>query len=118
RRRPAAVEGEESPLAAEAPAPAESIAAETAAPNDTSTTDELADEFEAAARLFALTGENPVQQPAAEPVAPATRPVTRGLPVDATPQRRSGRRVAAASFSVGVMGLVGLLTVGMTMPVS
>ncbi|MGC3777937.1 hypothetical protein ACPUD5_26455, partial [Escherichia coli] len=40
------------------------------------------------------------------------------LPVDATPQRRSGRRVAAASFSVGVMGLVGLLTVGMTMPVS
>lgn len=118
RRRPAAVEGEESPLAAEAPAPAESIAAETAAPNDTSTTDELADEFEAAARLFAFTGENPVQQPAAEPVAPATRPVTRGLPVDATPQRRSGRRVAAASFSVGVMGLVGLLTVGMTMPVS
>ncbi|MGC0369800.1 peptidoglycan DD-metalloendopeptidase family protein [Microbacterium sp. SLBN-111] len=125
RRRPAAVESDESPAAVEAPAveaaPAEPTAPEApaeAAPTDATTADDIADEFEAAARLFAFTGETPVQQPVAEPVAAATRPVTQGLPVDASPRRRSGRRVAAASFSVGVMGLVGLMTVGMTMPVS
>lgn len=81
--------------------------------------DTVADEFEAAARLFAFTGETPVQEQAPEPVAEPERPITRGIPVDAAPRgRRNGRRVAAASFSVGVMGLVGLLTVGMTMPVS
>lgn len=116
RRRPAPVEAEESRVA-----PVEPVAAEAAAddaPTETTTTDDIADEFEAAARLFAFTGETPVQQPVAEPVASATRPVTQGLPVDASPRRRNGRRVAAASFSVGVMGLVGLMTVGMTMPVS
>ncbi|KTS02464.1 M23 family metallopeptidase, partial [Microbacterium testaceum] len=52
-------------------------------------------------------------------VAAPTQPVTQGLPVAAAPRtRRNGRRIAAASFSVGVMGLVGLMTVGMTMPVS
>lgn len=80
--------------------------------------DAVSDEFEAAARLFAFTGETSVQSPAPEPVAEATRPVTQGLPVSAGLRRRNGRRIAAASFSVGVMGLVGLLTVGMTMPVS
>jgi murein DD-endopeptidase MepM/ murein hydrolase activator NlpD len=120
RRRPEAVEAEPLPVAVEAPAPAEPVAVEAQAnaTSDATTTDDIADEFEAAARLFAFTGETPVQQPAAEPVAPATSPVAQGLPVDASPRRRSGRRVAAASFSVGVMGLVGLLTVGMTMPVS
>lgn len=78
--------------------------------------DPTSDEFVAAARLFAFTGETAVQSPA--PVAQATRPVTQGLPVSAGPRRRNGRRIAAASFSVGVMGLVGLMTVGMTMPVS
>lgn len=84
-----------------------------AAPADS----DVVDEFEAAARLFAFTGETPVQS--APKVAAPTQPVTQGLPAAAAPRtRRNGRRIAAASFSVGVMGLVGLMTVGMTMPVS
>ena len=132
RRRPAAIEAPEpvavpepveQPAAADpAPAAEEPAAAAepapAAEPRPAAPADEIADEFEAAARLFSFTGENAVQRPAPEPVAEATRPVTQGLPVDAAPRRRNGRRVAAASFSVGVMGLVGLLTVGMTMPVS
>jgi hypothetical protein len=71
------------------------------------------DEFEAAARLFSFTGETPVQVAAAAlrddaPAAP---------PVEEHRRGRSFRRVATASFSVGVIGIVGLLTVGMTTPV-
>lgn len=74
------------------------------------------DEFECAARLFAFTGETAVQTP---PVVAAAEPVAEGLPAVSTSRsRRSTRRIAATSFSVGVMGVVGLLTVGMTMPVS
>ncbi|WP_314454990.1 peptidoglycan DD-metalloendopeptidase family protein [uncultured Microbacterium sp.] len=74
------------------------------------------DEFTSAARLFAFTGETAVQQNRV--VAPA-QPVAEGLPAAATTgSRRTVRRIAATSFSVGVMGVVGLLTVGMTMPVS
>ncbi|MFB8147990.1 peptidoglycan DD-metalloendopeptidase family protein [Microbacterium sp. NPDC056003] len=82
------------------------------------------DEFEAAARLFSFTGELPVQdeqtttvedgEPAAEPepaqaahTAPRKARVNRGA---------SFKRLTAASFSVGVMGIVGLMTVGMTTP--
>ncbi|KAA9108498.1 peptidoglycan DD-metalloendopeptidase family protein [Microbacterium rhizomatis] len=69
------------------------------------------DEFERAARLFAFTGETPVQSPAAQATAnhTAKRPhrKVRGA---------AFRRMATASFSVGVMGLVGLLAVGMTTP--
>lgn len=73
------------------------------------------DEFEAAARLFAFTGENPVMTDAAEPVAAETaaHAVARGA------RRRPGaafKRIAGVSFSVGVMGVVGLLTVGLTTP--
>lgn len=76
-----------------------------------------ADEFATAARLFSFTGETPTQQ--AAPVTPAPEPVSEGLPAAAAPRtRRNVRRIAATSFSVGVMGVVGLLTVGMTMPVS
>jgi len=79
--------------------------------------DETADEFATAARLFSFTGETPTQQPA--PIAPAPQPVSEGLPAAAAPRTgRNVRRIAATSFSVGVMGVVGLLTVGMTMPVS
>ncbi len=79
-------------------------------------TDETAaDEFATAARLFSFTGETPTQQTA--PVTPAPEPVAEGLPA-APRTRRNVRRIAATSFSVGVMGVVGLLTVGMTMPVS
>ncbi len=127
RRRPAAVAADEAPrpFRGETP-PADAARAEAArvetpraeAPGEQSVADDLADEFEAAARLFAFTGATSVAQPTPEPVAQASRPVTEGLPVDAAPRRRNARRVAAASFSVGVMGLVGLMTVGMTMPVS
>ena len=85
-----------------------------------------ADDFEAAARLFSFTGELPVQAEKTEPViaaepvaasraegrssthiAPRTKGASRGT---------AFKRVAAASFSVGVMGIVGLMTVGMTTP--
>lgn len=107
-----AVESPRAEQAADAPA-VESPRAERAAdaadiPDD--------DEFASAARLFAFTGETAVQQHRV--VAPA-QPVAEGLPAAATTgSRRTARRIAATSFSVGVMGVVGLLTVGMTMPVS
>lgn len=75
------------------------------------------DEFEAAARLFSFTGETPVQSEAdaspdeesgqAPHVAPRRPRVGRGLAL---------KRIATASFSVGVFGIVGLLAVGMTTP--
>ncbi|WP_249353612.1 M23 family metallopeptidase [Microbacterium sp. 2FI] len=77
------------------------------------------DEFEAAARLFSFTGETPVQTAAAD-AEPAD--AERSSHTHTAPRRprasagSSFRRVAAASFSVGVMGIVGLVTVGMTMP--
>lgn len=132
RRRPAAIAADEAPRPFRGEtSPVDAPRAETThadaphvetpradAPGEQSTADDLADEFEAAARLFAFTGATSVAQSVPEPVAQASRPVAEGLPVDAAPRRRSARRVAATSFSVGVMGLVGLLTVGMTMPVS
>ncbi|MBN9223969.1 MAG: peptidase M23 [Microbacterium sp. SCN 70-27] len=71
------------------------------------------DEFERAARLFSFTGETPIQRPA--PTAP--QPAAAGH----VPPRRSRRgvvaqRIAAASFSLGVMTIVGLLAVGTTTP--
>jgi murein DD-endopeptidase MepM/ murein hydrolase activator NlpD len=86
------------------------------------------DEFELAARLFSFTGETPIQRAtvadsasassasadsssADEPARPRTAPhaprVRRGA---------AAKRLTAASFSVGVMGIVGLMTVGMTTP--
>lgn len=75
------------------------------------------DAFAEAARLFSFTGETPIVAPAAaEDAGEPAPPVVVAHQVS----RRSGgsafRRVAAASFSVGVMGVVGLLTLGMTMP--
>ena len=80
-----------------------------------------ADEFEAAARLFSFTGETPVQAAAAEPEVAAEFPAE---PVSHFAKRRANarmtgasfKRMAATSFSVGVMGVVGLLTVGLTTP--
>ena len=86
------------------------------------------DEFEAAARLFSFTGEfalpsadetaeaqaeveieagDEQQKPAGEHKAPRKPRTSRGT---------AFKRVTAASFSVGVMGIVGLMTVGMTTP--
>jgi len=111
RRRPQPVEPDAAP-----PVAAESAPEAPKGSAFRKDADDETDEFEVAARLFAFTGETAVQS--AAPVAAPTTPVAEGLPVETTPPtRRSGRRIAAASFSVGVMGLVGLLTVGMTMPV-
>lgn len=86
------------------------------------------DEFEAAARLFEFTGETPVQQPAAEQAAAdsaadaPTQSTQEALAAHAAPRRSQARRgaafrrVATASFSVGVFGIVGLMAVGMTTP--
>ena len=74
------------------------------------------DEFEAASRLFAFTGETPVQQPAPE-AAPEAEATPHAAPRRAQARRGSAfKRVATASFSVGVFGIVGLMAVGMTTP--
>lgn len=110
RRRPAALNAPVVPSVAPS---------EQSAPGSSSTPrGGIEDEFEAAARLFSFTGETPVQV-AAEALAEPEQRVADGLPFDKIRRSRgNAKRVAAASFSVGVMGVVGLLTVGMTMPVS
>ncbi|GAA4070077.1 hypothetical protein GCM10023065_24390 [Microbacterium laevaniformans] len=79
------------------------------------------DEFEFAARLFSFTGETPVQRPSTAAAGPA-EPVSAAEAVVHVAARRRPRgaaiakRMAAASFSVGVMAVVGLLAVGTTTP--
>lgn len=79
------------------------------------------DEFEFAARLFSFTGEMPVQR-AATASAESAEPVSATEAVVHVAARRRSRgaaiakRMAAASFSVGVMAVVGLLAVGTTTP--
>ncbi len=81
------------------------------------------DEFEFAARLFSFTGETPVQRTAAstaDEAAETAAPVAAST-VHLTARRpRRGRvvfqRVAAASFSIGVMTIVGMLAVATTTP--
>lgn len=103
---------------AEALRVAASVPAATPTPGPSNEATDETDEFVSAARLFAFTGETAVQAPAS--VVAAAEPVVQGLPAAAAAprSRRNVRRIAATSFSVGVMGVVGLLTVGMTMPVS
>jgi len=73
----------------------------------------LVDEFERAARMLSFTGQTPIQVvPVAEPEA---------VPAPTAHVARRGRRirvkqVAAASFSVGVMAVVGILAIGTTTP--
>ncbi|WP_235008070.1 M23 family metallopeptidase [Microbacterium timonense] len=83
------------------------------------------DEFEVASRLFSFTAETPVQEAAAEPEPAvhetAAEPSSHARPHKAPrrPGARRGaafKRVATASFSVGVFGIVGLMAVGMTTP--
>jgi murein DD-endopeptidase MepM/ murein hydrolase activator NlpD len=79
----------------------------------------IADEFEAAARLFSFTGETPIQVAAA---AIDEAPAPSQGAVEAVPAKRrrfSGaafKRATAASATVGAMGIVGLLAIGMTTP--
>ncbi|MEV8267149.1 M23 family metallopeptidase [Microbacterium sp. NPDC076911] len=79
------------------------------------------DAFAASARLFSFTGELPVREEAAETDDAETVVVDTTTRATAAARRRVSRRgalkrVTALSFSVGVMGAVGLLTVGMTTP--
>ncbi|AXA94937.1 M23 family metallopeptidase [Microbacterium sp. PM5] len=78
------------------------------------------DEFEFAARLFSFTGETPVQQPSSVSAEPAQPVAAAEAVVHVAGRRPRGaaiaKRVAAASFSVGVMAVVGLLAVGTTTP--
>lgn len=85
----------------------------------TGLTDEEIDAFEAAARLFAFTGETPIQSSVSDEQPTVTNAVPAPVSAHMAARRNRGasfKRVTAASFSVGVMGLVGLLTVGMTTP--
>lgn len=83
------------------------------------------DEFAAAAALFSFTGETPVQaaKPAESVVADDAADEKTGeqpakAPSPRVPRTRTSlRRIAATGFSIGVMGIVGLMTVGMTTPV-
>jgi murein DD-endopeptidase MepM/ murein hydrolase activator NlpD len=79
------------------------------------------DEFEAAARLFSFTGETPIQRPTESPAAESVAAEPEEKPAHKAPRRKKkqnagARRAATASFSIGVMGIVGLLAVGMTTP--
>jgi len=82
-----------------------SFVAETAEPC-------LVDEFERAARLLAFTGQTPIQTEAVAEAPVAVAHVVRRR------RRVSFKRVAATSFSLGVMGIVGLLAIGTTLPAS
>lgn len=79
------------------------------------------DEFEFAARLFSFTAETPVQRArVAEERPAADEPSVDAAHVAPRRARRSAgavaKRVAAASFSLGVMTVVGLLAIGTTTP--
>ncbi len=81
------------------------------------------DEFEFAARVFSFTGETPVQTSPASDAAQDAASVddvdSAEAPHVAPTRRRArmlGRQITTASFSIGVMGIVGLLAVGMTTP--
>lgn len=84
----------------------------------------VVDEFEAAARLFSFTGETPVQVAAAAILEDEPADDSASAPHAATQPKRGrllGRgaafkRVTAASATIGAMGIVGLLAVGMTTP--
>jgi murein DD-endopeptidase MepM/ murein hydrolase activator NlpD len=84
---------------------------------DDASSDASVDAFEEAARLFSFTGETPVQHAAAPTAetAPETAPHVAPRRSKA-PRGASFKKVATASFSVGVFGIVGLMAVGMTTP--
>ena len=97
-----------------------STAEPEAGPAAASDRSSVLDEFEAAARLFSFTGETPIQRETE--AASASESVVDDAPSPHVAPRRTKRRgaafkrVAAASFSVGAMTIVGMLAVGMTTP--
>lgn len=78
----------------------------------------VVDEFAAAARLFSFTGETAVMAGATPAEVAASVLDGEHVVAPSAPRRRglSFRRVATTSFSIGVVGVVGLLAVGMTTP--
>lgn len=81
------------------------------------------DEFELAAKVFSFTGETPVQVARAAVDAEERAQRTTRVRMAEQPRRpRRGKvllkRAAAASFSLSVVGVVGLLAIGTTTPVS
>lgn len=81
------------------------------------------DEFELAAKVFSFTGETPVQVArAAVDAEEHARRTTRVRMAEQPRRPRRGRvllkRAAAASFSLSVVGVVGLLAIGTTTPVT
>ena len=115
----------EEPIVVE-PIVAESVAAEPVgtepAREDAVVTDSVVTDFEAAAKLFAFTGETPLIHPATlapgqlrgtaavqAPVEASTTPVE-----PAQPTRK--RKLATTAFSVGVMSIVALMTVSVSAP--
>lgn len=80
------------------------------------------DAFDAAARLFSFTGNAPTPSVTAtetEPRPPSATAAASAETADASRSPRVKSRLAgipAASFTAGVIGLVGLVTVGMTTP--
>lgn len=114
------------PMADEVSAPAEEAAGPAAAEDAASI-----DEFEAAARLFSFTGEFAVptvedrtettaatddDDSPADPAAHAAPLKPRKTRQPRVSRGTAFKRVATASFSVGVMGIVGIMAVGMTTP--
>lgn len=122
-------EAKPSPAPAPEPAPTrQAVAADLAGTAFAAAPDEHPDlstvDFDFAAQLFSFTGKTPVQvaaEAAAEEEADATTSaaadhlVASGGRVSA---RSAFRRLAAMSFSMAVMGAVGLLAVGTTTPAS
>ncbi len=113
---------ETEPLGADTPR-ADAPAAETHSEPLTDAESEAADAFEAAARLFSFTGETTIVTEKPESAASDHDDVAEAVAAHAAARgarRRRGlvafQRVTAASFSIGVMGVVGLLTVGLTTP--
>ncbi|MCM3695642.1 M23 family metallopeptidase [Microbacterium oleivorans] len=81
------------------------------------------DEFELAAKVFSFTGETPIQVARAAVDAEERVQRTTRVRMAEQPRRpRRGRvllkRAAAASFSISVVGVVGLLAIGTTTPVT
>lgn len=81
------------------------------------------DEFEAAARLFSFAAETLAQESAPDEAPAADAPRAAASKPHVAPRRAkaargaSFKRAATASFSIGVVGIVGLMAVGMTTPV-
>ncbi|WOF23646.1 M23 family metallopeptidase [Microbacterium betulae] len=74
------------------------------------------DEFLAAARALRFTGETPVVAPAEAAKAPTPEKVSSDAAHVAPRRRPAFRRVATTAASIGAMGVIGLLAVGMTTP--